>query len=783
MRPLVFITASILCAGMGRAQTIQGVPIPEEQGFKGVIGDTDKQSKPDYPKPVAAPPGSPNVVYIVLDDVGFADLGAYGSEIHTPNIDRLAKEGLLYTNFHTRAICSPTRASLLTGRNSHAVGLRTVANSLNGFPNGRGRVTHAAATLAEMLQSNGYDTFAVGKWHLVPGPEAGPAGPVDQWPVQRGFDRFYGFLDALADQYHPELVRDNTEIDPPARHGYHLSVDLVDQSIRYLRNQNVQAMDKPFFLYLAFGAAHAPHQVPASYIDKYVPVFEKGWDKTRDERLARQKQLGIAPRDTELTPRNPGIKSWDSLTADEKRLFVRFQAAYAGFVEHTDEQVGRLIDYLRDSGKLDNSIVVLISDNGANPEGGFEGTTNALSAYMNAATTLEHDLSEIDRIGTERSFSNYPRGWAMAGNTPFRLYKEYVDAGGVNDPLIIHWPKGIRSQGQVRRQFVDVIDITPTILSIVGIPAPTIYRGVPQLPLHGASVRASFDDPDAANARHTQYFELHGHRAIWHDGWRAVTLHEPGKDFSEDQWRLYHTAEDFAENNDLAQSDPERLRQLTDLWWAQAREYGVLPLDGRSPLDSIRTELPRQILSRPLKYTYYPGIQHVPHEASPMLSICGYTITAQVDRGDTRAEGVLFAYGGAASGVVFYIRGNKLAVEHNTFGTHNTLVSQTELPAGRAVLRYEFSPTGSTSGSGTLFLNDRQIAAATYKLPSTLFYTWEGIDIGRDGLSHVSEAYADKGDFEFPEGAIRKVELEIRLPASFPASQAGATAGGSSGSR
>jgi arylsulfatase len=328
----------------------------------------------------------------------------------------------------------------------------------------------------------------------------------------------------------------------------------------------------------------------------------------------------------------------------------------------------------------------------------------------------------------------------------------------------------------VRRQFVDVVDITPTILSAVGLQAPTVYRGVPQLPLHGASVRASFDDPDAANARHTQYFELHGHRAIWHDGWRAVALHEPGNDFKDDPWRLYHTAEDFAENNDLAKSDPERLRQLEDLWWAQAREYGVLPLDGRSPLDSIRTGLPRQILSKPLKYTYYPGIQHVPHEASPMLSICGYTITAQVDRTDTRAEGVLFAYGGGAGGVVLYIRDNKLAVEHNTFGTHNALVSPAELPSGPAVVRYEFTPTGKTSGSGALFLDDRQIAAANYTMPSTLFYAWEGIDIGRDGLSHVSEAYADKGDFAFPEGAIRKVELEIKVPN-------GAFSGGASGTR
>ena len=329
---LATLVASLVFVNPAFTQTIQGVPIPEEQGFKGTVGDTDKESKPYYIPELHAKPGSPNVVYIVLDDVGFADIGAYGSEINTPNIDRLAQEGLRYVNFHTRAICSPTRAALLTGRNSHAVGVRTVANSLNGFPNGRGRVTHAAATVAEVLQTSGYNTFAVGKWHLVPGTDAGPSGPFDQWPLARGFDHYYGFLDGLADEYHPELVEDNTPIEPPTRPGYHLSADLVDRSIHYLQNHDAVNPDKPFFLYLAFGAAHAPHQVPRSYVDKYVPVFEKGWDQTRVDRLARQKALGIAPKDTELTPRNPGIKAWDSLNPEEKKLYVRYQAAFAGFL-------------------------------------------------------------------------------------------------------------------------------------------------------------------------------------------------------------------------------------------------------------------------------------------------------------------------------------------------------------------------------------------------------------------------------------------------------------------
>ncbi len=759
---LATLVASIVWVNPAFTQTIQNVPIPEEQGFKGVIGDTDKESKPYYIQNVQAKPGSPNVVYIVLDDVGFADIGAFGSEIHTPNIDRLAQEGLRYVNFHTRAICSPTRASLLTGRNSHAVGVRTVANSLNGFPNGRGRVTHAAATVAEVLQSSGYNTFAVGKWHLIPGADAGPSGPFDQWPIARGFDHYYGFLDGLADEYHPELVQDNTPIEPPNRPGYHLSADLVDHSIDYLRNHSAAAPDKPFFLYLAFGAAHAPHQVPQQYVEKYVPVFEKGWDQTRIDRLARQKALGIAPKETDLTPRNPGIKSWTSLTPDEKKLYVRYQAAFAGFLEHTDEQIGRLTEYLRASGQLDNTVLVLISDNGANPEGGFEGTTNALSGYLNVPTTFEHDLGQIDKIGTDRSFNNYPRGWAMAGNTPFRLYKEFVDAGGVNDPLIVHWPKGIAAPGQIRHQFVDVVDITPTILDITGLKEPTLFHGVQQLPLHGASIQKSFNDSSAPNARDTQYFELGGHRAIWHDGWRAVALHEAGTDFKNDRWRLYHSVEDFAENHDLAAQYPDRLKALQDLWWNQAREYGVLPLDGRNSL-SLDSQFARLILSRPTNYVYYPGQQHLSHEASPLIGNLGYTITAYVDRPDKAAEGVLFAYGGGSGGVVLYVRDNKLVVEHNAFGTHRSLASETELPAGPATLRYTVSPKGKSSIEGTLFVNGQKVAGATLDIPA-LFYTWEGVDVGRDALSHVSDAYADKGDFPFTSGDLKKVEFSLQLP-------------------
>jgi arylsulfatase A-like enzyme len=490
----------------------------DDDDFKGVIGQTEKESTPYYPPPLQPKAGSPNIVYIVLDDVGFADLGSYGSEICTRNIDRLASRGLRYNNFHTRAICSATRAALLTGRNSHSVGVRTIANLQNGFPNGRGRITPAAATLAEILSSMGYSTFAVGKWHLVPPNDTTAAGPFDHWPTRRGFDRYYGFLDGMTDQYQPDLVQDNTHIETPNRAGYHLTEDLVDHAIGYVRDQTSVTPEKPFCLYLALGAAHAPHQVPKAYVDKYIPIFEKGWDKTREDRLARQKELGVVPSTTELTQPNEGIKPWKSLGADEKQLFVRLQAAYAGFLEHADEHLGRLFDYLERIGRSENTLIVLLSDNGASQEGGLDGTLDALGYFARLDVPLAEKLKQIDDIGTNRSFTNYPLGWAQAGNTPFKRYKQELHGGGSNDPLIISWPGRITDRGKVRSQYVDVIDITPTILEIAQVRAPEVYRGVQQLPLHGSSFQLSFTNPSAANARNMQYFELHGHRAIWQDG-------------------------------------------------------------------------------------------------------------------------------------------------------------------------------------------------------------------------------------------------------------------------
>ena len=739
----------------------------EDTQFQGKIGTTDKDSKPHYPAPVRPKAGSPNIVYVLLDDVGFSDFGSFGAEIQTPNFDKLAANGLRYNNFHTRAICSSTRAALLTGRNSHAVGVRTVVNIQNGFPNGRGHATPAAANLAEILSSNGYSTFHVGKWHLVAPNDTSAAGPFDHWPTRRGFDRYYGFLDGMTDQYHPELVQDNSRVEPPNRPGYHVTDDLIDHAIGYVKSQTSVTPDKPFFLYVAPGAAHAPHQVPKSYIDKYVPVFEKGWDKIREERFARQKQLGIIPADAQLTPPNQGIKPWDSLSADEKRYFVRLQAAYAGFLDHTDEQLGRLFKYLDEIGRLENTVVVLTSDNGASQEGGFDGTLNELAYFSRLQESLPENIKRIDDIGTERSFGNYPLGWAQASNTPFKRYKQNLHGGGTNDPFIISWPKGITDKGGVRSQYIDVIDVTPTILGITGIEAPKTYKGIEQLPLHGASFAKSFSDPKAPSARHTQYFELHGSRAIWNDGWKAVTFHIPGTDFEKDDWELYNLNEDFAESNNLASKHPEKLKELQALWWEEAKKYEVLPLDNRNPLASFRTYRGRPgALSQRSTFTYYPGQEHLTGVVSPDIIGRAFSITAVVDRPTSDTEGVILANGDTFGGYTYYLKDGKLVFEISGLLGNTVIASDAELPTGKANLTVEVTPAAKGAASVIFKANDKKIGGGQLPDTRSLSMLWGGLDVGRDSLVPVSPSYKDKGDFAFAPGALSKVVFEVRTDAS-----------------
>lgn len=727
------------------------------------LGLTDAESVKHYDEEPTPAAGSPNVVYIVLDDTGFSDIGSFGSEIKTPSMDALAKQGLRYNNFNSRAICSPTRAALLTGRNSHSVGVANVVNMLSGFPHGQGRISHQAATVAEMLQSSGYRTFAVGKWHLAP---LSQTSSREHWPVQRGFNQFYGFLDGMTDQYYPDIVVDNTPMDIEHKSNYHVSEDLVDKAIGYVASTTAASPGRPFFLYVSFGATHSPHQVPASYIEKYKDVYTKGWDAIRAERFARQKELGIIPKDAKLAPRNPGVKPWSELTPVEKEVNARFQATYAAFMEHTDEQVGRLVDFLKKSGQFDNTVIVLLSDNGGSIEGHDSGTLNEAASLNRVPESADGMIGRINEFGSKTTYMNDPSGWAQVSNTPFQFYKTTVWDGGTRTPLIISYPRMIKG-GEVRNQFVDVIDVTPTILDITKITAPTEYRGIPQMPVAGASFKASFNDPSVGASRHTQYFELLGQRAIWHDGWKAVSEHVPGQDFFSDKWHLYNLNVDFSAVDDLASRYPAKLQDLKDRWWSEAGKYGVLPLVNASLLGSFSTKassIPAYKTRRETRpeYVYYAGQAQLIRADGPQIGSGSFKIAALVAPTTGRESGVLIADGDAFGGYTLYIKEGRLTFEQSDLGvTRTKVVANSVLGSGVKRLEVRFKRTDANGGVASLYYDDVNVGSGTIAKRTTNLTSVSGFGIGKDVSGPVSNAYPEDNGFPLSGGVLDRVVVSI----------------------
>ena len=517
------------------------VEYPEGAAFPGVIGRTADESSPAWPAPPRAREGAPNVLMIVLDDTGFGQLGCYGSPIATPTFDALAADGLRFNNMHTTALCSPSRSCIVTGRNHHSNAMACITEFATGYPGYNGIMPFENGMLSEMLLPHGYSTFMVGKWHLTPSSQETAAGPYDRWPLGRGFQRFYGFLGGDTSQWYPELVYDNHPVEPPRtpEEGYHLTEDLVDKSIEFITDLRQIDPDKPFYLHLCFGATHAPHHVPKEWADRYAGRFDQGWDAYREEVFARQKELGIIAADAELSRHDPDVPEWDSLSPEARRLSARMMEVFAGFLSHTDHHLGRLLDFLRAQGVLDNTIVMVISDNGASAEGGATGTTNEAQFFNNAQETLEESLAVIDEIGGPKHFNHYPWGWTFAGNTPFRRWKRETYRGGSTDPFIVSWPAGVKARGEVRSQYAHIIDMVPTVLDLLGVQPPASIRGVTQAPIEGVSFAQALDDAAAPSRHHTQYFEMLGHRAIYKDGWRAVcpwpgpSFAEAGKGFGE----------------------------------------------------------------------------------------------------------------------------------------------------------------------------------------------------------------------------------------------------------
>ncbi|HJO79574.1 MAG: sulfatase [Acidobacteria bacterium] len=728
----------------------------EDSAFKGTIGRTHAESEPWWPETATAPEDSPNVLVVLLDDTGFAHLGCYGSSIDTPNIDRLAESGLRYTNFHTTALCSPTRACLLTGRNHHSVGMRAVSNFDSGYPHMRGYIADHAATVAEVLKDNGYATACVGKWHLAPMAQASAAGPFDHWPLQRGFDRFYGFLQGETDQFHPELTADNHHIDPPAEpeDGYHVSEDLVDKAIGFVSDTRSLRPDRPFFLYLAFGATHAPHQAPRPYLEKYKGQFDAGWDITRQEWFQNQLELGVVPPDTILAPRNPGVEAWDDLSHNQQRFACRLQEAFAAMLDHTDAQIGRLIDHLELLGILDDTVVMLLSDNGASQEGGPTGVTDEMKYFNNFQEDVDSAVERLDDIGGPHSHSNYPWGWAQAGNTPMRWYKQTTHGGGVRDPLIIHWPGGISESGGRRNQFHHITDLTPTLLDLVGLDMPAQRNGRELTPMTGTSLEYTFNGPEEPTRKGAQYFEMFGHRAICSDGWKAVTRHVPDAPYDEERWELFHLDKDVSETNDLAEAEPERLKSLIDLWWAEAESNGVLPLDDRT-LELFRPRFGPGTPHQGRTYRYTPPISHIPAGAAATLGNRSFLVEASILRPEG-GEGVIMAVGTENLGLSLFVKEERLVFDYNIFTDHHVVRSLQHLPIGEATVGVHFYRDGST-GTATLLLDGE--AGGSMPVPFVIRILGStGLDVGRDALSAVSEEYV--GPFPFT-GTLREVVIHL----------------------
>ena len=729
---------------------------PAGEEFGGVIGRTVAESKPWWPESKTKK-GAPNIVIIVLDDAGFSHLGCYGSTIATPNIDALAAGGARFTGFQTTALCSPTRACLLTGRNSHAVGMRGISNFDTGFPNMRGAVPRSAATLAEILRDNGYATFATGKWHIAPMAECSAAGPYNNWPLQKGFDRYYGFLQAETDQFYPELTSDNHFVDVPGKpeDGYHVSEDIVDRSASMIRDLTSLVPEKPFFLYLAFGAMHSPHQAPQTYLDKYRGQFDAGWDVAREEWFVRQKSLGIVPKDTQLVPRNPGVLPWTGLSTNEKAFAARLQEAFAGMLEHTDAQIGRLVEFLKGIGKWDNTLIMLLSDNGASQEGGATGVLDEMKWINGIAEDVDAAVKRLDDIGGPNSHSNIPWGWAQAGNTPLKWYKQNTHGGGVRDPLIMHWPNKIAGAGGVRHQFCHAIDIAPTVLDIIGIQNPDIVAGVPQMPVHGVSLTSVLSEPTAKLSRGPQYFEMLGHRGIWHDGWKAVTHHEPGTSFDDDKWELYHLDHDFSEFEDLAAKEPARLKAMVDLWWQEAERNGALPLDDRGAFALFFASRRPGLPNSRNRFVYYPPISHIVSDACPPVAR-GWCTIVELDHPKEGGDGALVARGNSNSGFALYVKNGRPCFDYNFFHDHTVLVSDAKLSPGDHTI--ELVVTRRADGGGDITLSVDGSLVSSGQVPALLFLISSiGMDIGRS-FSPVNHEYTEP--FAYP-GKIHTVVFEL----------------------
>ena len=752
-----------------------------------------RDSTPDWEPFLApqAPAGAPNVLFLAWDDVGYGTMDVFGGPVETPTMRRIAELGVRYANFHTTALCSPTRSSLLTGRNATSNGMATIAEFSSGFPGISTRIPFENGFISEVLAERGYNTYCVGKWHMTPGEEGTMASYKGRWPLGRGFERFYGFLGGESNSWYPDLVHDNHQIDPPAtpEEGYHLSDDLSDRAIQFIRDAKVVEPDKPFFMYLAPQAGHAPHHVPQEWADRYKGRFDEGYEAIRQGILDRQKELGLLPQDTELSPINPHgepqttgpdgqpwplldtVRPWDSLSADEQRLFARMAEVFAGYISYADDRLGRVLDYLQESGQIDNTIIVVISDNGASGEGGPNGSFNEWRFFNGIADSTEVTLEHIDELGSPQSYNHYNTGWAWAFDTPFPYWKRWAGfEGGIADMCLVSWPAKIQPQAEPRQQYIHAVDVVPTIYDLLGIEPPAVIKGYEQSAIEGESFAASLTDARAP-AKTTQFYAMLGQRAIYHEGWLACTLHPPisgwGK-FDHDVWELYDLSTDRAQSKNLAAAEPERLEQLKALWYTEAERLNGLPLDDRSAIEQVMAERPSAAPARE-RYVYYPDCADVPEAGGVRINGRSYTIAAGVSVDGPQTEGVLYAHGGGAGGHSLYVKDGRLRYTFNWVGTHlQEVVADRDITPGEHVYTAEFTVKGKNedpampgfAGMLTLYMDDEAVGSGEIVTqPGAFCLVGDGICVGRDSASPVTPDYT--APFRFTGGVVDKVIVDV----------------------
>jgi arylsulfatase A-like enzyme len=760
--------------------------------FNGKIELDIRDSEPDWGPYAAptAPQGAPNILYLVWDDTGIATWDCFGGLVNMPTMTRIAERGVRLSQFHTTALCSPTRASLLTGRNATTVGMATIEEFTDGFPNCNGRIPADTALLSEVLNERGYNTYCVGKWHLTPLEESNVAATKRHWPLSRGFERFYGFMGGETDQWYPDLVYDNHQVAPPAtpEEGYHLSKDLADKTIEFIRDAKAVAPDKPWFSYLCPGAGHAPHHVFKDWADKYAGKFDMGYEQYREIVLENQKKLGIVPSDTELSPMNPyldvkgpngeawpyqdTVRPWDSLNDEEKRLFSRMAEVFAGFLSYTDAQIGRILDYLEESGQLDNTIIVTISDNGASGEGGPNGSVNEVKFFNGYIDTVEESMKYFDHIGGPETYNHYPIGWAMAFNTPYKLFKRYAShEGGIADTAIISWPKGIKAHGEVRDCYANVCDVTPTIYDLLDIVPPAEVGGIAQKPLDGVSFKAALDDPTADTGKDTQFYTMLGTRGIWHEGWFANTVHAATpagwSHFDADRWELFHIEADRSQCHDLAAERPDKLEELKKLWFDEAAKYNGLPLADLNIFETLTRFRPYLVADRK-NFIYYPDNSEIGLGAAPELRGQSFSVLADVTVDTTGAEGVLYKQGAGHGGHVLFVQDGHLHYIYNFMGEDEQKLSAPDpLPLGDHVFGVSYDRTGTVEGSHTplgdvsLHVDGSVVAtmSGVRTHPASFGLSGGGVAVGRNTGQAVSSSY--KAPYPFTGGTIAKVVVDI----------------------